>query len=274
MAEQETLTTAVTFESVLKALGLIIAAFIAAYLIRRLIEPRLIKVLPRHIADLSTKIVFYSILFLGLVSVLGVLGVNVSGLLVAGGIAGIIIGFASQTVVSNFLSGLFLYIDKPFSVGDPVMIGDIGGVVDEITVFSTRIRQWDGVRTRIPNDQVFKSTIRSLSMKPVRRVEYRVSIAYSEDIDKAAKVIMDIIKREPLALVKPEPMVFVENLGDNGVILNVRFWAPSPQWFAAYSRVLGEIKKALDSAGIEIPFPQRVVWFRNELNVKGSTQGS
>lgn len=249
----------------LKALLSIVVAVVVAFLLRKLAVTTLSGRLPRHILTPLSRAIYYVVIFLGIIGALAALGIDTSGLLLAGGIAGIVIGFASQTVVSNLLSGIFLYMDRPFMIGDPVDIGGVGGVVQDITVFSTRIRRWDGVVMRIPNEQVFNSKIQRFNGSLVRRVEYRVGISYGSDVSKAVEVVTKLLESEPLVLVKPEPMVFVEDLGDSAVILNVRFWVPSQYWFPVKATVLGKIKEALTRNGIEIPFPQRVVWFANKL---------
>ena len=264
----------VNYGAYLKALLAIVVAVVVAFLLRKLVMATLSGRLPRHILTPLARVVYYVVIFLGIIGALAALGIETSGLLLAGGIAGIVIGFASQTVVSNLLSGIFLYMDRPFMIGDPVDIDGVGGVVQDITIFSTRIRRWDGVVMRIPNEQVFNSKIQRFNGSLVRRVEYRVGISYGSDISKAINVIMKLLESEPLVLVKPEPMVFVEDLGDSAVILNVRFWVPSQYWFPVKASVLGKIKEALASNGIEIPFPQRVVWFANKLETASSPQDS
>ncbi|AEM39765.1 MscS Mechanosensitive ion channel [Pyrolobus fumarii 1A] len=239
-----------------------IIGLVIAVIARKAAERSFLRAMPRDVANIVEKLIYYGIVALAAVSALSVAGVEATGFLVAGSIVGVALGFASQTVVSNFLSGIFLYIDKPFKPGDAVEIDGIGGVITDITIFSTRIRTWDGIHTRLPNSKVFEATIRNYVGNVVRRVEYRVGISYSADINKAIEVIRRVLEEHPLVLAEPEPMVFVEDLGDSAVILNVRFWAPSSHWFQAKAELLKLIKEALDREGIEIPFPQRVVWLR------------
>ncbi len=251
------------------AVGVVIAV-----VVRKLAKRSLLRTLPRDVENIVEKLIYYGIIVIAALSALSVAGVEATGLLVAGSIVGVAVGFASQTVVSNFLSGIFLYIDRPFRPGDPVDIeGVAAGTVRDITIFSTRIRTWDGIDTRIPNSRVFESVIRNFSRNVARRVEYKVGIAYDADIGKAVEVIRRVLDEHPLVLVEPEPMIFVEDLGDSAVILNVRFWVPSSHWFQAKAEVLRLIKEALDEAGIEIPFPQRVVWFRGEHRVRAFIEG-
>ncbi len=233
-----------------------------AMLAKRLAYRSVLRSMPRDVASIVEKLIYYGIIGLGALSALSIAGIETSGLVVAGSIMGVALGFASQTVVSNFLSGIFLYLDKPFKPGDPVDVDGVSGVVMDVTVFSTRIRTWDGIHTRLPNSKVFEATIKNFVSNVARRVEYRVGIAYDADIGKAIDVIKKVLDEHPLVLEEPEPQIFVEDLGDSAVILNVRFWAPSSHWFQARAELLRRIKEALDEAGIEIPFPQRVIWLR------------
>ena len=129
---------------------------------------------------------------------------------------------------------------------------------------STSIRQYDGLFVRLPNQKVFTANITNFVAHVARRIEYMVGIRYSDDADKAIQIIKDLIHRQPLALVNPEPTVFVDSLGDNSVNLNVRFWAPTSEWWNVKSEMLWKIKTGLEKEGIEIAFPQRVIWFANE----------
>lgn len=211
----------------------------------------------------SVMIIAFGITFqmLGLTDRLGTL-------LVAGGITGIILGFASQTVVANFISGIFLYFDKPLKIGDSVEIGTSAGIVNDIKMMSTRIRTWDGVLVRIPNEKVFNSEIINNKKYPARRVDIVVGIAYKEDADKAIETIWYVLDGMNYVLVDPEPVIYVSNLGDSSVDISVKAWTPSEKWFDAKKDMIRNIKKAFDREGIEIPFPQRTVWFPKELKVK------
>ncbi|AHL23623.1 mechanosensitive ion channel family protein [Thermococcus nautili] len=210
---------------------------------------------------------FITVAFFLSLSFAGVMG-ELGALLAAAGITGIVLGFSSRTVVANFVSGIFMYFDKPLQIGDAVQVGDVQGVVEDIRILSTRIRTWDGTLVRIPNEALFNSNIVNLQRYPVRRVDVSVGIAYAEDAGRAIEVILKTLDEMPLVLAEPEPKVYVESLGDSSVVLRVWAWAPSERWFDVRTEVVRRIKEALDREGIEIPFPQRVNWFANELRVK------
>lgn len=247
----------------LVAAGVFASSVVAGVLARNAARRYLARVMPSELALVISRLVFYLVAAAGAFAALAALDVDLTSVAILGGVVGVAVGFASQTVVSNLLSGLFLYFDRPLKIGDPVQIEDVAGVVSDINVFSTRIRSWDGVFVRLPNEKVFSSVIRNFSNTVARRVEYRVGVSYRDDADRAREVIMKVLEEHPLVLAEPEPMVFVEELGDSSVNLNVRFWTPIQVWFSVRAELLWKIKKALDEAGIEIPFPQRVVWIRS-----------
>jgi len=241
------------------AVAVIIAKVVALNLRKTLSDK-----LKKDELEILIKIVYVVIIGVAFITVLPVLGLELSGLLVAGGIAGIVIGFASQSVVSNLISGLFLMTERPIKIGDAVKIGDVSGIVEDVHIMSTIIRTFDGVYVRMPNESVFTSNIMNYMANPARRFEYVVGIRYSDDAEKAIQIIKEIIDEHPLTLVKPPPQIFVDNLGDNSVNIIVRIWAPSSHWYSVKMELLWKIKKTLEENGIEIPFPQRTIWFGKE----------
>ncbi|MGA1824654.1 MAG: mechanosensitive ion channel family protein [bacterium] len=221
----------------------------------------------REHLEILLKIIYYSIVVTALLTILPMIGVKLSGLMVAGGVVGLAIGFASQSIVANLISGIFLFIERPIKIGNAVNIDGSVGVVENIEIMSTALRTFDGLYLRIPNQKVFTATITNFGGNIVRRFEYVVGIRYSDDADKAITIIKGLIKEQPFALISPEPQVFVDSLGDNSVNIVVRIWAPATEWFGVKTKLLWIIKKKLEQEGIEIPFPQRVVWFGNELEI-------
>jgi small-conductance mechanosensitive channel len=249
--------------------ALFIAKAISIYLRRFLKE----KVAKEHL-EIIIKVVFYVIIIIVVLSILPTIGVRLSGLLVAGGIAGLAIGFASQSIIGNLISGIFLMIERPIKIGNSVNIEGIAGIVEDIRIISTTIRTFDGLYVRVPNQRVFTADITNFVANVARRFEYVVGVRYSDDADKALEVIKSIIEEHPLALQNPAPQVFVDNLGDSSVNIIVRIWAPATEWLGVKTELLWKIKKALESGGIEIPFPQRVVWFANDLRSRDAETGS
>ncbi|BAA80872.2 small conductance mechanosensitive channel MscS [Aeropyrum pernix K1] len=263
----------VSLEQVLTAILILSVGAVAALLVRGRVYIYLSKRTSRDIAVAISRILFYTILFLTGVAALAQLGIDISVFLVAGGIVGIALGIASQTVASNLIAGVFLYLERPFKVGDPVIVGSIGGVVYDISILSSKILKWDGVMARIPNEALFKSNVDVLNKSLARRVEYRIPVKETSDYSKAAEIALNAIQEEPLALAEPEPQVFVDNISERGAELVVRFWAPSDQWFNAKIKMLSIIVKRLLDAGVEITPPQRLVSLREGPEGLGEGEG-
>ena len=217
----------------------------------------------KDVGETILKILYYGTLIIVFISILPLIGLDPSGLLLAGGITGIILGFASQNIVGNLVSGFFLMVERPIKIGDQVEISGISGYVTDIRIISTLIRTYDGLLVRIPNQQVFTTNITNIVGHPVRRFEYTIGIRYSDDANAAILLIKDLIDKEPFALLNPAPSVFVNELGESSVKIIVRIWAPVSEWFGMKTRLLWAIKQTLEENGIEIPFPQRVVYLHN-----------
>ncbi len=251
---------------------LIVGLFISQ-LFRKLTYKISIRFFPEATARNIARAVYYTLVFIVGASALGALGIDLTGLFVAGGIIGIILGFALQNITANLFSGLFLYWEKPFSPGDLVDINGLMGWILEITVLSTKLLGLDGVKIRIPNQEVFQSHIKNYQATKARRLDFVIGIAYKEDAEKAYEVIRKVIDEHPLVLVHPPPDVFVYELGDSSVNILVRVWVPSRGmlWYEVYKDLLWKMKKAITEAGIEIPFIQNDVWFRTPLRIKLET---
>lgn len=214
--------------------------------------------------EILLKTVKFIIGFVAVISVLPFLSIDLTGLVLAGGFAGLIIGFASQSVVSNLVSGIFLIIEQPIKIGDEILIEGIEGIVEDIRFLSTIMRTYEGVYVRLPNEKVFTSIITNYVADVARRFEYTVGISYHENASTAMKVIHTVLENHPYVLKYPASLIFVDNLGASSVNLIIHGWTPSGEWYQTKCELLWKIKEALDSAGIEIPYPQQVVWYRHD----------
>ena len=244
--------------------GIIMAVgFIIARTVRLFFTKYYAPTLSPDTAKNTGKLIYFGIIIIAFLVFVSSTGLDLSGLLVAGGIFGVVIGFATQSVVSNLISGIFLMIEKPVKQGDSVELpGEgISGTLIDISTFSARIRQFDGTIIRIPNESFFTANIRSLSTSPVRRSEGIVGIAYKEDIDGAIAVLEKEIRNSmPYVLLEPAPEFRIKELADSSVNIEILVWHPREDWGQVSPKLLKVAKKALDKAGIEIPFPQRVLW--------------
>jgi len=246
---------------------IVVALFISA-LLERAIRRALIKRVSTAIVNNVVKIVRYGVLVIAIFVALASIGIDVTGALIAGGFLGIVIGFAAQASISNFISGLLLVLERPFKLGDFIRVGDTIGMVTEIGILSTTIVTWDGVRVRIPSSQLFNSDLRNFTASRVRLVSVEVQIPYSASVEKATEAVKAKLKEQWYVLEEPEPVVFAKAFANDGVVLEVRAWTPSSTWFTLYSNLPRLVKGALDEAGIQIPYPQRVVWFATPLKTE------
>jgi len=249
--------------------GVIIAKVVALN-VRRILTERL----PKSERELLAKVVYYIIILWAITVALPYLNFDLSGLLVAGGIVGLVIGFASQSVVSNLVSGLFLMFEHPIKIGDNINVAGITGSVEDIRVLSTIVKTYDGIYTRIPNEKVFTSNITNYVNNAARRFEYKIRIRYRDDADEAIRLAKEVIAAHPLALKNPAPMIYVDSLGDNGINLIARIWAPARNWWEVRTVLLWKIVKRLEENGIIVPYPQRTLWLADAERTPGSDAGA
>lgn len=192
------------------------------------------------------------------------LGVQSSSLVAIVGAAGLAVGLALQGSLANFAGGVLILIFKPFKVGDFITAQGVDGTVKEITIFTTKLNTFGNQIAIVPNGQLSNNNIINYNSQENRRDKIVVGIGYSSDIKKAKEILLQICRSCPDILKEPAPEVFVENLGDSSVDLQLRFWARNEHFWPAHFAVLEELKYKFDAEGIEIPFPQRVIHSKTE----------
>ena len=260
--DTEIMDTGFTIWNILVVSIIIAVGVIAARIVRMIFKRKFAPNLSPDSAKSMGKLLYYGIIIISLGIATSSQGIDLGGLIVGAGFLGIVIGFASQGVVSNLISGIFLMIEKPVRQGNIVDVpGEAEGRLLDIGIFSSRIQQFDGTVMRIPNQKLFNANIRTFELSEIRRTDMMVGISYSDDVDKAISVMKEAIKKHvTYALIEPEPQFWVTELGDNSVNISVRVWHPRDDLTEVKPTLLKVIKNALDAAGIEIPFPQRVIW--------------
>jgi len=206
-------------------------------------------------AIIFKRLIFYLILAIFLVMALHQLGFNLSVLLGAAGILSVAIGFASQTSMSNVISGLFLLGERAFSVGDTIKIGNTTGEVISVDWLSIKLRTPENMFVRIPNETLIKSEMTNLTRFKIRRFDLNISIAYSEDIGQVRDLLLKLVNEDTQCLDDPEPLVIVDAFADSGITLRLAVWAKSEEFLKFRSRISEKVKAMLDKEGIEIPYP-------------------
>ncbi|MET1257947.1 mechanosensitive ion channel domain-containing protein [Flagellimonas sp. DF-77] len=187
------------------------------------------------------------------------LGVKTSSLIAMIGAAGLAIGLALQGSLANFAGGVLILLFKPFKIGDWISAQGIDGAVKEISIFNTKLTTFGNQIAIIPNGQLANGNIVNYNAEPNRRENYIVGISYGSDIKLAKDILLEICAEDERILKNPAPEVYVNSLGDSSVDLTLRFMAPNEVFWPARFNVIEQSKLRFEAAGIEIPFPQRVV---------------
>ncbi len=213
------------------------------------------KKIDSHRAMVLKRGSYYSILILFLVTALHQLGFNLSVLLGAAGIFSVAIGFASQTSASNLISGLFLVAERPFTVGDVIRVGTTTGEVLSIDPLSVKLRTFDNLFVRIPNESLIKSEVTTLTRFPIRRADLLVGVAYKEDLKKVRAILEEVADKNPLCLEEPKPRYIFQGFGASSLDIQFSVWAKRENFLDLKNSIYGEIKSAFDEQDVEIPFP-------------------
>ena len=211
------------------------------------------------LATFALNILYSVLMVFVVISALGTLGVRTDSFVAIIGAAGLAIGFALQGSLSNFAAGVMLVIFKPFKQGDLVEAGGVMGKVREIQIFSTIIDTQDNRKVIVPNSQITGGSVTNYDGNKTRRVDMVFGIGYSDDIDAARTVIAGVLDNHPKILETPAYDLAVRELADSSVNFVVRPWCSTADYWTVWFEVHESVKKALDAAGISIPFPQQDV---------------
>lgn len=206
------------------------------------------------------RLLFYGIAILFVMMALRQLGFELGVLLGAAGILSVAVGFASQTSMSNVISGLFLLGERSVSIGDVIKVGNTTGEVIAIGWLSLTLRTPENLSVRIPNETIIKSEMTNFSAFKIRRFDLIISVAYQEDLKLVKDTLLALVKNETSCLDDPEPLVVVEGFGDSGVNVRLAVWAKSEEFLKFKSSMNEKVKAAFDAAGIEIPFPHMSIY--------------
>lgn len=194
-----------------------------------------------------------------LISVISMVGVQMTSFIAILGAAGLAVGMALSGTMQNFAGGVMLLIFKPIKVGDYIEAQGHAGTVKEIQIFNTILNTPDKKTIIIPNGGLSTGSMINYSTEPVRRLDWTFRISYNDSIDKAREIIMEILNAEERIHQDPAPFVGLVNLGDNSVDLVTRVWVDAANYWPLFFEINEKVKKAFDAKGISIPFPQRDV---------------
>ena len=237
--------------------AVVLAAFYIAWL---LISPVLKMVFRRSRTNEMTStflstLAKYTLLIVGFVTALDSMGIKVGAVLASLGIAGLTIGFAARDSLSNVISGILIFLDRPFVIGDIVEIEGFYGRVEKITLRSTRIITSDGKMLAVPNTEIINKTVASYTNFPHLRLDIQVTIGVNEDIEKTRRVLFSLLSNRSEFLEEPAPRVVVTALNDYNVALELQVWLKDERTHIENRyKLREEVFNALNEAGIEMPF--------------------
>ena len=206
-------------------------------------------------AMLAQRLAYYSLLAVIVIAALRQLGFELNVLLGAAGIVTVAIGFASQTSMSNLISGLFLVGERPFVVGDIITVGETTGEVLTIDLLAVKIRTFDNLYVRVPNETLIKSQITNLTRFPIRRIDLQLTVAYKEDLAKVKRVVEQVADAHPLCLEEPAPLVMIKGWGSSSVDIQFSVWGSRTNFLTLRTEMYAKIKSAFETEAIEIPLP-------------------
>ncbi len=199
------------------------------------------------------------IVVIGFIVSLTLIEINVGPVLALIGAAGLVVGLALQSTLSNFASGMLILIYRPFDVGDIIEIDGVIGTVDSMTLLSTAVKTFDNQHLIVPNNNIWGTTIVNVTGSKTRRVDLVFGIGYSDDMAKAEEIMKQVLKDHELVLDFPESTIKVNELGDSSVNFVCRPWVKTENYLNVYWDITRQVKEAFDKNGISIPFPQRDV---------------
>lgn len=207
------------------------------------------------VSNFMDSVIGYALGVIWVITILGQLGVNITSLVASLGVAGLTIGFAAQDALSNVISGLFIFWDRPFVVGDLVEIEGKYGRVDRITMRTTRVVTNDGKMLAIPNRTVVNTTVASYTNFPNLRLEIDITVGVAEDLGRIRRLLLDLVDGRPGFMTKPEPQVVVTALNDYNVAIQLRAWIEDETTHLRERFALREdAYAALNGAGVDMPF--------------------
>jgi len=203
--------------------------------------------------------ILWSLRIILLISVASVLGVKTTSFIAVLGSAGLAIGLAIQGSLSNLAGGVLILLLRPFKVGDFIEVSGTSGTVNRIMLFHTVLNTIDNRIVFLPNGPLANSNIINFSAEATRRIDYNLGISYKDDLRKGKELLMNLALAESRILKEPAPEVMVASLGDSSVILRLRVWVETPNFWPVMFSLTEKSKLACDEQGLNIPFPQRDV---------------
>jgi small-conductance mechanosensitive channel len=239
----------------LRALLIIMIGLPLIIFLRRSVNKYITRKYSPHYGMVLGKAIWYIGFILLVLMVLNQFDVNLTPLLGAAGVLGLAVGFASQTSVSNVISGIFLIAEKSFEVGDVITVGGTTGEVLSIDTLSVKLRTFDNRFVRIPNETMIKTEVINVSRFPIRRADILIGVAYKEDLTKVKSLLTEIARSNPNVLNDPAPVFIFQGFGSSSLDLQFSVWAEKDNWLQVKNEMHEAVKLRFEQENVEIPFP-------------------
>ena len=236
---------------------------VAASVVRKALSASQLKI-SNLLQDFAINTTRKLVWFAGLIIALGTIGIETGPLLAGLGVLGFVVGFALQDTMGNFASGVMILLYRPYDVGDVITAAGITGKVSEMSLVSTTLTSPDNQAHIVPNGSIWGGTITNITANDTRRVDMTMGIGYGDDIDKAAKVLMDIVSSHELVLKDPAPVIELSNLGDSSVDFVVRPWCKTGDYWRVYWDLTKSLKQGFDEHDIGIPYPTQDLYLKTD----------
>ncbi len=247
-----------TLWNIILAVVVLVVGFILVKLVSRSMKNALLNADVKEILSEFLTRVTRIILYIFVVGVaLGFLGVNVGAALVSLSVVlGFVLGFALGDTLSNIAAGVMIAVTSPFEAGDYVEVNGEEGKIQNVGISLTELDKPDNTHIIIPNSSVWGANIINYTRNEKRRVDIDTGVGYGDDLDKAINTSMKVIRKHPNVLKDPEPQVKIKSMGDSAIVLTVRPWVNTEDYWDTFFDLQKALKEAYDEAGLDMPYPQ------------------
>jgi potassium efflux system protein len=253
----------ISLGDVLALVATVWVAFLVSRFVRFVLEEDVYPRLPmgRGMPYAISSLLHYAILLLGFTLAVGAMGLDLNRVTLLTGAFGVGVGFGLQTIVSNFVSGIILLLERPIQVGDAIQMADLDGEVRRIGIRSTTVHTWRGAEVIVPNATLISGNLTNWTLSDrTRRLELPVGVAYGTDPQRVIALLAEVAASVPGVLANPAPMALFQGFGDSSLNFELRAWTDHfEEWAAIRSHIAVAVNNRLKAEGIEIPFPQRDV---------------
>lgn len=249
----------------LRAALLLVFGVVLARLLGRAASALVVRLFDRTYELLARRVVQYGVVAMSFAMALQELGFDLGVLLGAAGIITVALGFAAQTSASNLISGLFLMIDRAFALGNVISVDGVTGEVVAIDLLSVKLRTFDNLMVRVPNESLIKATFTNLTRYPIRRIDLPLTLPYDADLEALGRKLVAVVDADEESLEEPGSELRITGLTENGVNLQLVVWCRTDRFTEIRTRLFSKLKATLDAEGM------RLAGSRHTLEIRDPT---